>query len=171
MATTVSGTITLNTTLNDTVASGGAVLTTYTVPVNVTHSQAYATGSSANQVANIATAGGSAAATPANVDIRALTALDGTSTSAWTVVREVIIYNDSTSAGFILNYVLDASNAFTAFMTGTLTGVKLGIPAGSCLRLFRPLDSAGWTVGSSARIISLDPGANTIAYRVVVAGG
>lgn len=170
MATTISGSVSINVNLNSSVPTGGAVLTQYTVPVNVVSSTSYTTGTGGNAANLIATAGGTATATPANVDMRALTAGDGTSTSALAAVREVIIFNDTTTAGFVLNMVLDASNAWTAFMSGTLTGVKLGIPAGSSLRLFRPADSAGWTVDSTHKVLSLDPGANTIAYRVVIAG-
>lgn len=168
MATTISGTITTNVNLNSSIPSGGTVLTAYTVPINITTTTSYATGSAANQINYVASTGGTATAAPVNIDMTSLKAEDGTAISTSNTLREVIIFNDATNSGYVLNLVLDAANAWTAFMSGTLTGVKLAIQAGMSLRLSRPTDSTGWAIGSGTKVLSLDPGANTVPYRVVL---
>ena len=157
------GSIAFQSNLTYTVAAGGAVLASYAVPGTFNTPLAYATGTGPNQANAFALIGGSAAATPASTDLTSVTRVDGV--AGFTHVREVIIFNlDGTN---ILKYDPTVVNGFLA---GMETAAKIDIQPGAPHRFSKPLGTTGWTVSSTNKIISLDPGANTISWQGIIIG-
>lgn len=136
----------------------------------------YTLGTSAGQLNLISYASGSAAASPATLDLTALTDPYGGAVNL-AKVNYVLILNDSTAdANFLL---LDGtvSNAWKAPFNA-ITTAKLVIPPGLTISgtnypgmaMLTGLNTSGLAVSGTSKVISLDPGANTIPYRILFLG-
>lgn len=163
---TPAGDVTLSCNLSVAIPAGGNVITAYTVPVQPSQKISYNAGTGANQVNKVAQAGGNAAAAAASIDLSSLACVDGTTGFAhW---RELLVFNDDTTNN--LTWDFTATNANIAMFGAGGATAKITIPPGSCQRFSIPKGATGATVDGTHKVISLDPGANTIAYRVVAAG-
>jgi hypothetical protein len=166
MSSNPSGSITLQSTLNVGIPAGGNVITPYNVPVQPTQTHSYSAGTGANQINKVAELGGSAAASPASIDLTTAVCVDGTTGFAhW---REILVFNDDPTN--VLKWDFTATNANTAMFNAGGTTANLSIQPGTHQRFTCANNAAGYVVDSTHKVIKLDPGANTIAYRVVVAG-
>lgn len=166
MSVNPSGGFNLSSNLAFAVQAGGNILNNYTVPIQPTHQTNYGPGTGPNQINKGAQQGGIASASPATADLTAIVCVDGT--TGFAHVREFAVYNDATNDSFVLKLDFSVSNAWDPFIEGT--AVKIDIPAGGVFRLPKPIGTNGWTVDSTHKAISLDPGANNVPYRLVVAG-
>lgn len=165
MASTVSGTLTLSSTLNVAVPVGPTALTAYNIGIAPNLTNSYAAGSGPNQGNKIYQSSLTATGAVADLDLTAAVCVDGT--VGFTHVRELWIFNDATTVGYTLTYGL-GTNPFSPMLGGTTPTVV--ISPGSVQRFYRPLDTLGWTVSGSIKTVRVDPGANTIAYRIIVLG-
>jgi len=162
----IAGTVAMNVNFSVGLAATGNVLTAYSVPVSPQQTHSYTAGTGAAQINKVAGLGGSAAASPASIDLTAVVCADGT--TGLSHVRELIVYNDSTTN--VLTWDFTVSNALTAMFSAGGTSAKVSVNPGAHQRFNVPLGTNGYVVDSTHKIISLDPGANTIAYRIVLAG-
>jgi hypothetical protein len=108
---------------------------------------------------------GSAAATPTTINLSTVVCADGG--VGFTHIREIIVYNDATNDA----HTLTVGGGTTPFL-GDLAGTSPTetVNAGTAKRYAsKPLGAAGIAV-STAINLRVDPGANTIAFRVLVAG-
>jgi hypothetical protein len=164
MSSTVSGSIGLAVNLSAKVAAVTNLLTAYPIPVQpAAAGVSYSAGTAANQANKIYAFSGTATAATVDLDLTAAVCVDGS--VGFSHVRELIIYNDS------LTQTLTAgvgTNPFTPFFTGT-TPAEV-IEPGSVFRKAKPLGTNGWVVDSTHKVVRVDPGANTIAYRMIVVG-
>lgn len=165
MAGTISGTTTFGSGVTVNVPPG-TNLANYSVSVNPSSTITWATGTGASQANKVAQVSGSAAAAAASVDLSALACVDGqTGFSHW---REVIVYNDDATHTLLWDFT--ATNANVAMHGAGGTTDKLTIEPGEWVRFGKRNGTNGYTVDSTHKVISLDPGANTVAYRVYVIG-
>jgi hypothetical protein len=167
---TLSASVTLRISSVDSVPTGAAVGTPYTVPYQPADATANYLTSNGAGTAGYATKHafktGSAAAATVGIDLTALTCSDGT--TGFSHLREYVVFNDHATAALKINMTI-ASSFCTNYVSGT--SVTESIPAGSCYRMPSPLlANNGYTVDSTHRFIEIDPGASTITYRFFAIG-
>ncbi len=164
----ITATIGLNVNIVDTLAVSAGRLTSYVVPVQLSVSTSYADGTAANQANRVYQFSGSAAGAPVSIDLSTVVCADGT--TGFTKVRELIIFNDATNAAYTLAFGNDGvgTNLFIPMLAGTTP--QVAIEPSFPQRFGKPIGTTGWTVDSTHKNIRLDPGVNTVAYRVVVLG-
>lgn len=161
-----SGTVSTNVNVTVAVPASGNVLSAQNLPVQVSQSLTYTAGTAANQVNKVATVGGTATASPASIDLTSVVCVDGQ--VGFSHIREVIAYDDDATNGLLWDFT--ATNALTAMFSAGGTTAKLTVQPGAHQRFAKPLGTNGYVVDSTHKIVSLDPGANTIAYRVIILG-
>lgn len=130
--------------------------------------QVYGDGTSANQVNAIIDQTRSVAGSPENLDLTGgLTDAFGNAVT-FALIRDLIIRNRSETSGQDLEL---SGN----FVTGALLAdwvddsLKIRVPPGGTFRLASPVD--GFTVtGTLQDVLTVDPGANTISYDLVILG-
>lgn len=166
MSNAISGGITLSSSLAQSLDAGATRLNQFTAPVQPSQTISYGPGTGPGQANKIYQASLSLAATPTSLDLTAVVCLDGS--TGFSHVREVIVFNDDTNDAHTIVYDGSVSNAFAPFLAGT--GPKITIQGGASERKSRPLGTNGWTVDSTHKVVALDPGANTVACRVVIVG-
>jgi hypothetical protein len=145
---------------------GSNAPTAYNIPVNPSLGVTYAAGTGANQANKVAAPSGSAAASPSTIDLSSQACVDGQ--TGFSHVREVIVFNDSPTAVLTLDFT--ASNAWTAPFSAGGTTAKLDIQPGTSQRFNKPIGTNGFVVDSTHKILTLDPGASTVAWRAVIVG-
>lgn len=165
MSSTISGGVSLSCSINVAVAPG-TNLAGYTIPVNPQGQASYSAGTGASQASKVYQASLSLAAAVTSLDLTTVVCVDGT--TGFSHVREVIIFNDSATDGQTIT-LDNVSNTITGYWLGGTTPTT-SIQAGTNWRQSKPLGSAGWVVNSTNKILALDPGAATIACRVVILG-
>src|SRR6185437_1077142 len=163
MSNAISGGITLSSSLVQQLDAGAARLNAFAVPVQPSLTQSYAAGTGANQANNIYQASGSAAAAPVDTDLTTCVCVDGS--TGFSHVREVILFNDDTNDAHTLLIDGSVSNAFAPYLQGTAP--KLEVRGGAAERKSHPIGTNGWTVDSTHKVFAIDPGANTVAYRLI----
>lgn len=164
MSASVTGSVSLSVNMNVAIPTGANVLNGYTVTVNPSPASAsYSPGTAANQANKIYQYKGSAVAATVDLDLTAAVCVDGT--TGFSHVREKIVYNDDAVNNLTLGL---GTNPFTPYLGGTTPTVI--IPPGSVFRIPNPLGTNGWVVDSTHKIVRVDPGANTIAYRMIIIG-
>lgn len=208
---TPSGSVSFNVNVNASVATGTSnpqVFSAYNIPVNGSpfSSSIYSGNTSGTTTAGtsgyisrcIMTSGtlttGAAATVVASLSTTGATQDVGGSTSPWSHVRELIIFNDGTSTSglvttdaSVVTWEPAGSTNTTAFGATTTagyqpytvaavltTGPKVDITAGSYHRVSKPFGTTGWTVGQTAsyNIVLTSPGlgSGTITYRIIIMG-
>ncbi|HXS24479.1 MAG TPA: hypothetical protein VN719_09630 [Gemmatimonadales bacterium] len=163
MTANVSGGFTLSSNLVFAIPAGANVLTAYNVPIQPNANYSYTPGTGANQMNKGYQASGNAAAAPVSIDLTTVVCVDGSTGLAH--VRELLIFNDDPT--HTLNWDMTIVNSLLGPFT---VATKWTIPPLSHARIANPASAAGWTVDSTHKIVDLDPGANTIAYRLVAGG-
>lgn len=183
---TPSGTVALSTSFNTTMpvpATGtGNILTAYSVPSNASDNFTYAmtaTLTSADIGTNLksltankvySASGVFTVSTPITINLSTCVCTDGS--TGFNQVRELFIFNDSLPANawdLLYDLTAGATGFGSLFVTGTLTTVKITIPAGTFFHIGNPYEVGGWTVGTSINIV-LDPQTHAIPYRILILG-
>ena len=106
------------------------------------------------------------AAAPQTLDLTSLTDLFGGAV-VFVKVRELILFNKSTTDGQVVTYKPGASNGWTGFMGGTTPTGTL-FPS-EVMHKAAPTTS-GMAVSGTSKTFTLDPGANTITVEIGIAG-
>lgn len=167
MATT-AGAIKLLSTITETLAAGATRPAQATIPVQLdsgTSVTTYSNGTAASQVNRVYYFSGSAAATPTTINLSTIVALDAG--VGFTHIREILVFNDSATDGQTL-IVGGGTNAFAPDLAGTTP--TLTVQAGSSKRyVSKPLGTTGHAVSTNINL-KIDPGASTIAFRVLILG-
>lgn len=177
MATT-AGSVSFAMNLRESLAASATRLIAYDVPVSPSNSYTFSNGSGAGTVTISSNAGtitvsgnkvyqasGTASATPTDIDLSAVTNVDGT--TGFSYVRAIIIFNDATTTAYTLSTGA-GTNPFKPYLSGT--SPVLAVNPGSFFAAFQPLGTNGYTVDGSNKTVRLDPGANNVPYRIVVVG-
>lgn len=176
---TTSGSVSTGISLKETLAASASRLVAFDVPIEISNKYTFSDGTGTGTVSissNVGTitvkgtkiyqASGSAAATPTDIDLTAVVNVDGT--TGFATVRAIFIFNDSTTDAHTLTTGA-GTNPFKTYLGGT--SPTLAIDPGGVFMLLKPLGAAGHTVTNSSNdIIRLDPGANTVPYRIIVVG-
>jgi len=130
----------------------------------------YATGTGDNQQDLAWSDRRTLTATSEQLDLRGvLTAAIGGAALAFVEVRGIMIVNRSTAAGSLLSVGGGANPAFGGLFGAT--GDIIKVPAGGCFFWHAPLDGGGLvTTAGTADMLTMDSGAATITYDVVIWG-
>jgi hypothetical protein len=132
----------------------------------------FADGAAAGQARRYGLAKGTAAAAPVDVDITSLKDQAG-NTQTWTQVNGILIRNTSTVDANVLLWDGTVTNALSGPFDDIVTAkipVKPGIAGFPGCVLQTAMNTTGFTVDGTHKIISLDPGAATIGYEVYLLG-
>ena len=131
---------------------------------------AYANGTASNQVDTLYAAKVTLAGAPTTINLTTLTDPAG-NTANFARVREFIVYNPASTAGYDVKVEAGATNGWSALppSTSPLTCRYLGT-----VRISDPTSTGtgnGNVVTSTSNTITLDPGANTVTIYILIAGG
>lgn len=166
MANNVTGGVTLSCSFVQQLDAGATRINAYPVPVQPSRSVSYSTGAGAYQVQALAQGSGTtASSTPVDLDLMAITRVDGV--AGFTHVREAIVFNDSAADVLTVGDDGVVTNAWTAWSE---TGAQFKVQPGACLRIAKPAGANGYDVDGTHKVLRLDPGAAAVPYRFVVAG-
>lgn len=166
MAGTISGTIRLVSKLKTTIPSDPGLTDGYDAPAGADDTVTYGPGTGPGQANRLYSHGATATASPAVFDLSTIVTADGqVGLSHW---RELIVYNNDAVHDLVWDFTV--ANANTAMFSSGGTGVKLTIPPGGHHRFTKPLGTSGYVVDGTHKVVSLDPGANTVAYRFIALG-
>lgn len=162
-----SGTVRVETSLNQQLTAGTTIPTTTNVPCNVTKLLTFASGTAANQVNKVAYYTGTANATPTDINLFTLTCLDGS--SGFTAIRGLVVINSSTTDG---QYLLLGGNTATNPWTAPFSNASdiAILHPGAAWVYEKPLGSAGSTVDTNTKTFRVDPGAAAITFELVALG-
>jgi hypothetical protein len=170
MSATFAATISQGVSIQDPIAVGSTIGQGYTIPYQPADDVLNYLGSNgagtAGYAFKFAFKSASAAAALSDSDLTSIPCDDGS--TGFTHVRERIIYNDD--ATHTLNVNCSVANGFDGrWATGT--SIVLTIQPKSSQRMPPiPLAANGYLVAAGFKIIEVDPGGNTIAYRLLVIG-
>jgi hypothetical protein len=162
----VNGQVTFNAAFTEQATAIG----TFSIPATVSSNLSYANGTASNQVDTIYAKTVTLAATTQTIDLTSLTDPAGNSIN-FARVRELIVVNTSTAAGFDLKVEAGASNG-VAFLPPA-ANFLLARYNGS-LRVSDPVSTGsgnGNVITSSTKTITFDAGANTVTFLVLIVGG
>lgn len=175
---TTSGSISIQMQAKESLAASSSRLFGYDVPVQPSNTYTISDGDAAGTVTISSNAGtitvkgnrvyqasGSAAASAVNIDLTAVTNIDGT--TGFSYVRALLIFNDATTTLYTLTTGA-GSNPFAPYLGGT--SPTIAIDPGGAFVAIKALGTHGYTVDSTHKTLQLDPGSNTVPYRVVVVG-
>lgn len=130
----------------------------------------WATGTGSSQSDVIFSDTRSAAASADAIDLKGTSNLAGVYANCTFVeVRALLIINKSTTAGQILTVGAGSNPAFAGLFAATGDAIK--IPAGGVLFWAAKYDGDGLIpVATTGDILTIDPGASTISYDIVIIG-
>lgn len=166
MANAINGSVTTSASITQALDAGaGGRITAYNVPIQPSETESYTAGTGANMANKVAQAAGSAAAAVVDIDLSTIVCVDGS--TGFTHIREVLVFNDDTIDAHTLLMGL-GTTPFAPWLAGTTPTIE--IRGGASERKSKPLGTLGWVVDSTHKIFRLDPGSNTVAYRVVFLG-
>ena len=135
-----------------------------TASIGIANSNDYTTGSGANQVNAWYATTRSAAAAADTIDLDADLADAFGTTLVFTSIKEIWIINRSTASGEDLTI---SGDAMLAFVGNNAHQAKAA--AGGMWHQSAPVD--GFAISSPDQdVLSIDPGANTISYDLIIAG-
>ncbi len=174
----VTGQVVASASFTETVTSG--LITPQSLPVNMTQSLGYSSGTGMGQV-NLAYAKRlTFAAAPQTLDLSSLLDLSGASVN-FARVRELIVANNATAAGAVLTVGAASGSPFTGFLDSA--GLQTVYPAtatsastfasATWLRWSDPCSTGSATgaiTGSANKMLKLDPGANSFTADVLILG-
>lgn len=130
----------------------------------------YSNGTGSNQIDTIYAAHLTLTGAPTTIDLSSLTDPAGNSAN-FARVREVIVQNISSTAGFDCKVEAGASNGWPVLPPST---APLQCRYGATLRISDPVSTGsgnGNVVGASTKTVTFDPGANTVIINVLIVGG
>ena len=167
MSNSYGGTISLNIGFSETVNPGNG-LPSYLIPVGAgLQSVTYSTGTGPNQFQKLAEVAGTATGAPVDIDLTAITCVDGT--TGFSHVRERILINLDAVNPLKTGDDGVVSNPWVPYYSSGTHPVRTVEP-GAHDRVSKPLGTNGYAVGSTSKTVRIDPGANTINYILIVAG-
>jgi hypothetical protein len=161
----VTGSVKLQSSISESLAAGATRAAQVTVPLSLESTTTYTDGSAANMVNDTYYFSGSAAGTPTTINLSTIVCTDGT--VGLTYIREIIIANDATNSAYTLIYG-GGTTPFTPELAGT-TPTEIIQPGTAKRVVSKPLGTTGHVV-STAVNVKLDPGANTVAFRIWIFG-
>lgn len=164
---TVSGTVVLNVAFTELATS----VTQYQIPIAATSSLNYTNGTASNQVDTVYAKSVSLAATTQTLALNSLTDPAG-NTINFARVRELIIINTSAVAGCDLQVYQGTSNGWAPL--GATSASPGYARYGGLFRLSDPLSTGAGTgnvTGGSSYNITLNSGANTVTFLIIIVGG
>jgi hypothetical protein len=162
----VVGTVTFNASFAETATAIG----TYQIPAVISSNLSYANGTASNQVDTLYAKTITLASTTQTLDLTSLTDPAGNSIN-FARVREFIVVNNATTAGYDLKVEAGASNG-VIFLPPAANNLYARY-SGS-LRISDPVSTGsgnGNVVGSTTKTITFDSGSNTITFYVLIVGG
>lgn len=161
---TISGAIRLVSTIAMRFATGAGVISPYTIAATPDDTATYGAGTGPNQANRLATPSGTTTiSTLVTIDLSTIVCVD--QAVGFGHLRELIVYNDDTAN--VLRYDPTVTNSFLGPL---VTAAKIDVPPGSVLRFSRPLGTNGWVVDGTHKVLTLDPGAFAVPYRVMLLG-
>lgn len=175
---TTSGSVSIGLQLKESLAASTSRLFAFDVPVQPNNTYSFSDGTGAGTVTVSSNAGtitvkgnkvyqasGSAVATNVDIDLTAVTCVDGS--TGFSYVRAIFIFNDATTTAYTLTTGA-GTNPFVPYLTGTTPAIV--IDPGGLFVAIKALGTNGFTVDSSNKTVRLASGANTVPYRIVVVG-
>ncbi len=165
MANTVTGSMTVIGDFTNTIGTSTTIPVAYAIREIPSLTVTYTSGTGANAVQKMAYITGSAAASTVDIDLSTIVCSDAS--TGFSYIRECLVFNDSATDGQVLLLGL-GTNPWRPYLSGTTDTLRL--EASDVKRISKPLGTHGYTVDSSNKILRLNPGANTITYRVYVYG-
>lgn len=164
----ITGNCSMNLAFTESVNSG--VIVPYSIPATVSANLSYANGTASNQVDTIYSKQITLSATTTTLNLTTLTDPAGNSIN-FARVREFIVVNTSSTAGYDVKVEAGASNGWSPLPPSTS---PLYARYSGSLRISDPVSTGtgnGNVVTSTSNTITLDPGANTITVNVLIVGG
>lgn len=162
----VSGTVTFNASFTETATAIG----TYQIPAVLSSNLSYANGTASNQVDTIYAKTLTLSGATTTIDLTSLTDPAGNSIN-FARVREFIVVNTATTAGYDVKVEAGASNGWAVLPPSTS---PVYARYSGTLRISDPVSTGGSNgnvVGSSSKTITFDPGSNTVIIYVLAVGG
>lgn len=165
MAQVVTGNLSVSSTASETVTNG---LASGTLGPSLSVSLAFTNGTGTTAIQYVFSYSETLAiSTPRTWTLSALTDSLGRSVP-FAKVRSIVIANLATVDGYTITVGGAASNPWLAPFADVSD--KLKVPAGGCLVLAAPLATAFAVTASSSDQLKLDPGANAVAYKILISG-
>lgn len=131
-----------------------------------------ASGTAADQADLKYTSSFTLAATPTILNLKSLLDIFG-GAIVLVKVRSITIVNKATTDAFVLlmGYATTTSNAWTSLVTnpGQITIAPSTATNNGMFAMTAP-NTTGWAVGTSNRLLNLDPGANSIPIDIEIVG-
>jgi hypothetical protein len=146
-------------------------LAPFQIPATISSNLSYANGTASSQVDTIYAKTITLVATTQTIDLTSLTDPAGNSIN-FARVREFIVINQATTAGFDLKVEAGASNP-VIFIPPVANFLSCRNNGGT-LRVSDPVSTGsgnGNVVTSTTKTITFDSGANTITFLVLIVGG
>lgn len=161
----IAGSVKFSVNVTDTLAAGTTRPSAVAVPMQFDKSLNYADGTTANKSTREYYYSGTATATPTVIDLSTIVCSDGS--VGMTHVRECWVYNDDTVDTHTLS-CFGGTTPFAPHLAGT-TPTQVIHPGGLPGGFSKPLGTAGHAVSTNVNL-KVDPGANTVAFRVWILG-
>lgn len=177
MATTVTGSYSATFTANTLVPVSATNSNAYSVPISMTASQTYASGttgpSTFAKTASIVVTSGTGLVTydffKVTTGSGAVLCSDGT--FGFSHIREFMIVNQATTNAYDL--LLDSTVAtpwFVKLITTAGANTKILLPAGGCFHFSCPINTVGLVVDNSNKLLGVDSASNVVPYTILVGG-
>lgn len=164
----VSGNVILNASFTENVSSG--VIVSYQVPATVSSTLSYGNGTASNQVDTLYAKQLTLTGATQTIDLTSLTDPAGNSIN-FARVRELIVVNTATTAGYDVKVEAGASNGWAVLPPSS---APVYTRYSGTLRISDPVSTGGSNgnvVSGTSKTITFDPGANTIVINVLIVGG
>jgi hypothetical protein len=168
MGQVIAGNVTFNAAFTEAVSSG--VIVPFSVPATISQNLGYTNGTASNQVDTLYAKQLTLAGATTTIDLTSLTDPAGVSVN-FARVRELIVVNTATTAGFDVKVEAGASNGWAPLPT---SADPLTARYGGSIRLSDPVStgaSNGNVTSGTSKTITFDPGANTCIINVLIVGG
>ena len=164
----VTGNVSLNAAFVESVSSG--VVVPYSIPATISSNLSYTNGTASNQVDTIYAKQLTLAGATTTIDLTSLTDPAGVSVN-FARVREFIVVNTSTTAGFDVKVESGASNGWAPLPAST---DPLFCRYSAYIHISDPVSTGGSNgnvTSGTSKTVTFDPGANTVIINVLIVGG
>lgn len=165
---TITGNVTFNAAFTEAVSAG--VIVPYQVPATISSNLSYANGTGSGQVDTLYAKALTLSGATTTIDLTSLTDPAGVSIN-FARVRELIVVNTATTAGYDVKVESGASNGWSVLPPSS---APVYARYGGILRISDPTSTGGGNgnvVGSTSKTITFDPGSNTVTINVLIVGG
>ena len=168
MSNAISGSVATSVSLSQQLDAGASRLQAVAQPVTTGQSAAYTPGTGPYAAQKIAVfIGTTTISTPVDVDLTAITCVDGT--TGFAHVRELVILNLDLANPLTVGDDGVGLYPWTPWALGTTPRVLVQ-PLGS-LRIAKPIGTTGYAVtGAGSCKVRINPGAYAVSYQLIVLG-